>query len=272
MASYFKVSEKRSSVLVVIVHFLLTMSSFFPLKGQETLNLVDSLAATGEVERARSILQAWWETDLLDADRHDRQYSLWLRAILTVDPGLASLDFHRLVLSFPGGPYSDDALSRLALISVARGDLLRAQEYFQNIVLDYPGSPKRRNAERWLEGNQGLLEELELEMRSPSREGGPPTSQEGGELPSQTSGVMSESYAVQVGAFSSRRRAKDLATIISEKGFEARVVGIQGSPLMRVRIGKYLEREGASILVQKLVEIGQTATVVDDVLLEVSDP
>ena len=83
---------------------------------------------------------------------------------------------------------------------------------------------------------------------------------------------MSESYAVQVGAFSSRRRAKDLATIISEKGFEARVVGIQGSPLMRVRIGKYLEREGASILVQKLVEIGQTATVVDDVLLEVSDP
>ncbi len=271
MASYFKVSERSSLLINVTVSVLLLMSCFISLEGQGTLNIVDSLASTGEVESARSILQAWWDGDRQEANRHDQQFSLWLRGILTVDPQLASLDFQRLVLSFPGGLYSDDALSRLGLISVANNDLLRASEYFRAILLDYPRSPKRRSAEEWLESNTQLVEEREIGLGSPDPQKqvavlyeNEPSTDETGEAPLGR-------YAIQVGAFSSNDRAKALANTLSKKGFDVRVVGIRGTALIRVRIGSFQERTQASILMQNLIEIGQVATLVDDVSLEVMD-
>ena len=62
--------------------------------------------------------------------------------------------------------------------------------------------------------------------------------------------------------------AKELAS----KGFEVRVVGIKGTALSRVRIGRFKERERASTLLHDLREIGQVATLVDDVFLEVEMP
>ena len=49
----------------------------------------------------------------MQSGRGDRQRGLWLRAILTVDPLMAGLDFQRLVLEYPGGAHSDEALLRL---------------------------------------------------------------------------------------------------------------------------------------------------------------
>ena len=140
MASHITIPERRNCLASVVAHALLLLC-VHPAWGQETLDIIDSIASKGDVERARSILEGWWEADLQDANRHDRQYALWLRGLLTVDPELASLDFRRLTVSFPGGPYSDDALFRLGLISVANGDLLEASAYFRAILLDFAISP-----------------------------------------------------------------------------------------------------------------------------------
>jgi len=268
MASYFKVSERPSFLANATVHVLLMMSCSLSLEGQETLNVVDSLASTGDVQNARLILQDWWEGDRQEANRHDRQYSLWLRGVLTVDPQLASLDFQRLALSFPGGPYSDAALSRLGLISVANDDPLRASEYFRAILRDYPRSEQRSSAEEWLEGNRQLVEELEiLDVQKQVT-----IAYKEEQFADEVSKGPLGRYAIQVGAFSNNDRAISLANKLSNKGFEVRVVGIRGTTLIRVRIGLFEERTQASKLMQNLIEIGQAATLVDDVFLEVLDP
>jgi len=250
---------------------LLMMLCVLPVGGQETLGIIDSIASKGDIERARSILEGWWETDLQDANRHDRQYALWLRGLLTVDPELASLDFRRLAVSFPGGPYSDDALSRLGLISVANGDLLEASAYFRAILLDYPISPERKIAEEWLNSNQSALEVLEL-ARIPEIEEQAQAIQKNTKSLGQASSGSPGRYAIQLGAFSNSQRARDLAKELASKGFEVRVVGIKGTALSRVRIGRFKERERASTLLHDLREIGQVATLVDDVFLEVEMP
>ena len=235
------------------------------------MGIIDSIASKGDIERARSILEGWWETDLQDANRHDRQYALWLRGLLTVDPELASLDFRRLAVSFPGGPYSDDALSRLGLISVANDDLLEASAYFRAILLDYPISPERKIAEEWLNSNQSALEVLEL-ARIPEIQEQVQAIQKNTKSLGQASSGSPGRYAIQVGAFSNSQRARDLAKELASKGFEVRVVGIKGTALSRVRIGRFKERERASTLLHDLREIGQVATLVDDVFLEVEMP
>ena len=120
--------------------------------GQEdiSLNAVESYLAHGRIEEARRVLESWLSTQGNGASRSDRQRSLWLRAKLTVDPSMAELDLRRLVLEYPGGPFSDDALFRLALFADARGELREAQSSFRELARNYPVSPYRRDAERWL--------------------------------------------------------------------------------------------------------------------------
>jgi cell division septation protein DedD len=68
-----------------------------------------------------------------------------------VDPDLAEADYQRLIVEFPGGPYSDRALLRLGYAAHARDDLATARGSFETLVRDYPGSPLRSVAQRWLE-------------------------------------------------------------------------------------------------------------------------
>jgi hypothetical protein len=73
----------------------------------------------------------------------DRQHAIWLRALLTTDPEFSELDYRRLVIEYPGGPYSDGALLRLAQGARAWGDLEAARRYLEILVRDYPLSPLR---------------------------------------------------------------------------------------------------------------------------------
>jgi cell division septation protein DedD len=67
-----------------------------------------------------------------------------------VDPARADLDFRRLIIEYPGGPYSDLALFRLAQSAYAAGDSLAAVAYVARIAREYPTSATRRDAEAWL--------------------------------------------------------------------------------------------------------------------------
>ena len=303
MASH--IDEPRGHRGVIALTLLLaTLSLGAPLQGQEGLDAADALASAGRTEEARAILESWWEDDRPSASRRDRQRALWLRAVLTVDPSMAGLDFQRLVLRYPGGPYSDDALTRLGLISAAEGDLVRAADFFRTLVRDYPRSPERRSARAWLSENEREVEEAEAAVReaeavaeqeaialeeqllqveeelqggesgadSLSRANLVESAESLEALPvAPTEARLSEAesrYSVQLGAFLSEERARRLMAVAEDAGFATRLVRVIDSDLIHVRVGNFAERAEAVELMRRIREIGYDATIAADVALE----
>ena len=118
------------------------------LSAQETdLDRVDAFLAQGRFSSAREVLQEWYGEAEGSASREERQRGLWLRAVLTVDPEMAAIDLRRLVVRYPGGPYSDRALFRLAQGARALSEEIRALEYVEDLLRDYPESALRDRAE-----------------------------------------------------------------------------------------------------------------------------
>jgi len=110
------------------------------------LDQVERLIAEGRFESARLGLQDWIDTTEPEANWAERQRGIWLRALLTIDPGMAEQDFRRLVVEYPAGPFSDRALFRLAQGAHARSDASRALSYLGTLIRDYPSSPYATDA------------------------------------------------------------------------------------------------------------------------------
>tara|TARA_B100000809_G_scaffold144192_2_gene141749 strand:+ start:208 stop:1014 length:807 start_codon:yes stop_codon:yes gene_type:complete len=260
---------------------ILAVGVAVPVGAQESLATVDSLALAGRADEARTALDSWWLNERAGSNRRDRQHGLWLRAILTVDSHMASLDFQRLVLEYPGGSYSDEAMLRLGLISAGAGDLPRAAGYFRTLVTDYPRSPRRRQAEEWLSDHLVEVEEAEaaaqeaeaVAARSADSATGADAAADAAVAAVQEpeadspSGAETASlrYAVQVGAFESEERARDLLAAVNASGFRARIVRVPESPLVRVRIGAFSDRAGAAELMDQVRRRGHEATIAADV-------
>ena len=279
MASH--VDEPRGHRGVILLSALiLAVGVAVPVDAQESLDLVDSLALAGQADEARTALGSWWQSERARSSRRDLQRGLWLRAILTVDPRMAGLDFQRLVLEYPGGSHSDEAMLRLGLISAAAEDLPGAARYFRTLVTDYPRSPQRRRAEEWLsehfdaveeaeaavrqagagarQAEAGVREEAAVDADAPEPEADPPDRAE----------TASLRYAVQVGAFESEERARSLLAAVNATGFRARMVRVSGSELVHVRIGGFPDRTEAAELMVRVRRRGHEATIAADVAEE----
>ena len=250
---------------------------------------------------------------------------------------MASLDYQRLVVGYPGGPYSDEALVRLAMIASSDTDLLGAAGYYRILLQDYPRSPERVRARQWLSDHSEEIEEAEeaaaLEAQAaaearaaaeaqaaadstaaleraappaadsaaevepevadslPGVEEPEPAEPDSGvqdpveepaeqeapeqepaeqEAPEQEDASAEEvgGYAVQLGAFSTEEAADRFAETLAQAGFETRVVRVEGSPLVRVRVGRFAERSAASELMAEIDRLGYDAAVVSDVAKE----
>ena len=280
MASYVDGPRRRRGVSTLSA-LILAVGVAVPVSAQESLDVVDSLASAGRADEAREALESWWENQRVGSGRSDRQRGLWLRGILTVDPRLAGLDFQRLVLEYPGGSHSDEALLRLGFISAAEEDIPRAARYFRTLVTDYPRSPQRRRAQEWLAEHLVAIEEAELaaelaadaesaadaELAAEAGVAGAEV-QEPEPDPPIPAEPVSNRYAVQVGAFESEERARSLLASVNASGFRARIVRVTGSALVRVRIGAFLDRAGAVELMDRVRRRGHEATLAVDVAEE----
>ena len=282
MASHIDEPRRRRGVGLLSA-VILAVGVAVPVGAQESLATVDSLALAGRADEARTALDSWWLNERAGSNRRDRQHGLWLRAILTVDPHMAGLDFQRLVLEYPGGSYSDEAMLRLGLISAGAGDLPRAAGYFRTLVTDYPRSPRRRQAEEWLSDHLVEVEEAEaaaqeaeaVAARSADSATGADAAADAAVAAAAVqepetdspSGAETASlrYAVQVGAFESEERARDLLAAVNASGFRARIVRVPESPLVRVRIGAFSDRAGAAELMDQVRRRGHEATIAADV-------
>lgn len=271
MASHIDEPRRRRGVGLLSA-VILAVGVAVPVGAQESLATVDSLALAGRADEARTALDSWWLNERAGSNRRDRQHGLWLRAILTVDPNMAGLDFQRLALEYPGGSYSDEAMLRLGLISAGVGDLPRAAGYFRTLVTDYPRSPRRRQAEEWLSDHLVEVEEAEAAAREAEAlapRGADTAAVAAVQEPEADSPSSAETvslrYAVQVGAFESEERAQDLLVAVDASGFRARIVRVPGSPLVRVRIGAFSDRAGAAELMDQVRRRGHQATIAADV-------
>jgi len=236
-----------------------------PLGAQELLDQAETFLDQGFVFRARDRVDEWWYNRRAEAGRTELQRGIWLRGRLTVDPSLAALDFRRLVLEFPGGPYTDDALHRLAMEAELRGDLGQAATYLRTLARDYPTSRFQVLASSWLRENEGRLSDLGTE---PENE---PGNQAAGEAPgsipesvaapdSAGSGV----FSLQLGAFQNLDGARRLLEELRQSGYDARLVRLPGSALVRVRLGRFQGRDGVRELQRELNQGGWVSTVVSN--------
>jgi len=216
-----------------------------------TLDRVDDLVQAGRTEDARATLLRWWSRVLPRASRRDVQRGLWLRARLTVDPSQAALDYQRLVVEYPGGPYSAQALFRLAQAAWESGDSAEAARDVARLARDYPGSRVGGDAEAWL-----------------TAAGPPPpapaVTKKDSVVAPPAAAVAGGRYAVQLGAFSSETLARNLQRKARDAGFEARLVRLPGSRLLRVRVGRFGTTAAAAEVSKRLETRGFTAAVVTD--------
>lgn len=249
-----------------------------------TLEQVEAFARVGRTEEARASLLRWWAEAFADASRRNVQRGLWLRGRLTVDPTQAALDFRRLVIEYPGGPYSASALFRLAQASFAAGDSTAALAHMARLARDYPGSSAQREAEAWLaaagpvppplapppivEGDSAADpvsadNEVENEVAATEAPVGEEVTMEPTDNVPEAS-VDTRRWAVQAGAFSGEGRAEALRTRLQDAGFDARIVRVGSSRLLHVRIGKFASSGETGEILERLRGLGFTVAVVRD--------
>jgi len=234
-----------------------------PVAGQG-LTEIERLALAGRAEEARELLSDWWEPGFAEARRVDRQAALWLRGVLTVDPAMAELDFQRLMVEYPGTFYAERALARLARAAEARGRTDEAADYFRRLIRGYPGSAQEEEARAWLDGH-GLP--VEAPEDAAARE--PAAADSMLDSPVlETSQADSGPWSVQFGAFSSEDGALTLLKEIRDLGHNARMVRVSGSPLYRVRTGRFPNEEAAVREMDRLRRLGLDVTVVSNADME----
>jgi hypothetical protein len=185
-----------------------------------------------------------------------------LRALLSLEPADAELDYRRLVIEYPGGTFSDRALIRLAQASQARGNVADARQYMADFLRDYPQSPLRVEA-------RSLIAKLgEGEPEVPEPIPGPAGDVAVGDRGTQEAGSSSGSFTLQLGAYSTERRALSLLLEARAAELEPRLVRVAGSALLRVRLGEFATREEAEAGAAALSERGFQAVVSSDRGLE----
>jgi len=210
----------------------------------------DRLLSEGRFEQARGVLESWYSSEGEAAGRVDRQHAIWLRALLTTDPEFSELDYRRLVIEYPGGPYSDGALLRLAQGARAWGDFEAARRYLEILVRDYPQSPLRPEARTILArlDQPPALMGIARAPETPSPPAPPATaapSPPSAPSPPAAPSPAQGAFTLQLGAFSTADRAGVMAAEARAAGFEVRIVRVEGNDLIRVRHGAFATREEA---------------------------
>lgn len=277
-------------------------------QGTAALEQAEARLAAGDAEEARRLVNAWWRAAEAGGGGTERARGLALRARLSTDTDAAERDWLALVLGYPASREAPAALLRLGQLLLARGEAQRASAYLERLVADYPGHPLRGDAFLWLgrarraaghtEGAclavaEGLAMSPDAELRAllgveearcpdslrlsqrppapaarmptPRAAAGTPTPRPAAAPPTSSE---AGAFAVQSGAYRSAGAAAALARRLDAAGFDARLVRVSGSELVRVRVGRFASVAEASAVRARLAAAGFEAVVVGDVARE----
>jgi hypothetical protein len=255
-----------------------------PVVGQdEALSRVEQLTAEGRFGSARDELAAWFDAAWDASTREDRQRALWLRGRLTVDAGMAERDYRRLVVEYLGGPFSDDALLRLAQLAWAQSNPDAALRHLRMLGRDYPESELRAEALELtarlgtggVAPDAGAISPGAPPVNAPQGSAPQPTPPPPDAPPAVLAGIGSGSgavpatfdgmpFAIELGAFSTEPPAQTIAAAAIAAGVEIRVVGLPGSDMIHVRTGAFYSQMEAQARALALRLQGLPAAVVAD--------
>lgn len=242
-----------------------------PLVAQSpVLSRVEELARSGRAEEARVELLEWWDGARDDSSQRDLQLGLWLRGRLTVDPAQAELDFQRLIVLYPSSPYTPQAIFRLAQSGFARGDADAARRHVATLVRDYPSSQSRTDAEAWLAsaGPVPTPADGAVPASTPAVATGPASTATDSAVTPPFRAARPPAaplvWFVQFGAFADEDRAFALHQELVAAGLAARLVRVEGSGFLHVRIGRFATREEATAQLDEVTKRGYSAGLVRD--------
>lgn len=211
------------------------------------LNRAQARMDEGRIREARLELMQWWDFHIVNGPDGELQRALWLRGLLTVDPQIAEVDFRRLSLEFPHGPYTGQARLRLAQAAFAQGDRETARDLYVALERDFPNTGLRLAARAWLDRYApGTVREREA----------PPTP-----IPSDTVTMPASVVAVELGSFRDLRVARELLARAVSAGLATRVAQMtDGSH--SVRMGRYRSPDEAAEVRARAQALGFPARLV----------
>ncbi len=250
------------------------------------LGRIEALVAAGRTDEARTRLDQWQTGQPPDAslDGETRAHAQFLRGQLSMRWSDAEAAYVSLALSYPTSAHAPRALLRLGqglLTAGAPGSdgAARAVGYLERLTRDYPVAPDRAAALLWLArayratrrpgpacsalasaahvtADEATTELIRAEAANCANPVAP------------AAATPATLHAVQVGAFSTRGAAADLAARLEARGFEARVTTLDGGSLFRVRVGRFASARDAENLAQRIRAAGFDTLTVDDVQQE----
>jgi cell division protein FtsN len=258
-------AKTRATATVIAVIALMLPAASFAQK--PTLDRVDSLIAAGQVEPARTTLEAWKKENAPNARSTFITGRLASRAQDAED---AYLD---VSLSYSGSTYAAEALLRLGQARMASGDSKQAAVYLQRLITDYPRSEHRATAEDWLTRAQPSAASTPVAIPKPAspKPASPKPQAPVARPPAATPSPAPASarFAVQVGAFRQIAGARETVRQLDKAGFTgARLITVPSNALVRVRVGKFENLADASALAAKVKAAGFSAALVYDVRSE----
>jgi TolA-binding protein len=76
--------------------------------------------------------------------------ALFWRAALAQTAAEAERDYLRVSVEYPASPFAEDALLRLGMLELSRGNRRQAMQRFESLVLRYPTGRQRPRAQYWI--------------------------------------------------------------------------------------------------------------------------
>lgn len=232
------------------------------------LRQVDDLASDGRIGEARQRLLAWWDANEDAAAPAGFEQALWLRARLTVDPDITQEDLARIIEGFPDGEYVAPSRYRLALLAEARGDRSQAESRLRELLREHPNTALRVEVRDLLDSftdSGGRGDSPSVGARSGRGRGG-----RGGQRGGRAVPEAVRKHAVQLGTYQTASEAVALARRAIQAGFEARLVRIGTSQLVRVRVGLFVSPMEAARLLVEIRASGFDGAAVENADREVS--
>ncbi len=238
------------------------------------LDSVERAADLGQPDEARRFLDDWFASSEAFDRQADVERARFLRARLTADLDSARVDYLWVAVR-AGDRYGAAARLRLAQLYVAEGRLDHAEEDLARMRADFPGNPLTFTSWLWTGNVRSAAGDLAGACAAweaaASLQGSPATRSDRELVRSALEGcrdprsaaAATESFSVQLGAFSSRETAEDLRNRVVASGAAARVVEpVDPGGLYRVRSGRYAGREEAARHAVSLAEAGFESIVV----------
>ena len=243
--------HRRGFYSLVLIVLVLAGTSPVRAQGRGDIAALVDKAKTGAIDEVRTLLPG------LKKSHPDKAGVLFLDAVTESNAERAVELFQRIADEHRSSAWADDALYRLYQYSFAVGAYRTARSYTERIAAEHPKSPfltrDQKDASATAVSGATTPSVPKSSTAAPALGATKPRTDAKAVSDASQSGA-SQSYAVQVGAFSRQADAEKLAAELKEKGYTAylREKTVSGKTVQAVWLGIFPDFTQAQAFARKL--------------------